>query len=123
MPFCIVIAEVFQIFRDSGDLMRFHGEQHDVLRSGILHVLHGAHVRRARLFAILADDGDAVRADGVEVRAARDHRDVFTCCRQPSAEIASDRSRSDDGDFHESSLSRVPVMERRAGSALLRGAA
>ena len=51
-------------------------------------------------------------ANGVEVRAARDERDVFAGRGEPSADVAADRSRADDRDLHAGSIARGRTRAR-----------
>ena len=57
---------------------------------------------RNDLEPVLADDAHAALANGVEVGAARDERDVFTGGGEPSAHVSADRTGADDRDLHAS---------------------
>src|SRR5207247_2720414 len=93
-------AEMLDVAGDRRDLMRLDGQQHDVLLARIARALDRTRVRplRGDLGAVFPDHAHALRANGVEVRAACDERDVFASRSKPSAEVAADRSRADDRD-------------------------
>src|SRR5262249_35812310 len=91
---------------DRRDLVRFHGEDDDVLRTRVGHLVERGDGARHHLEPVLADDAHAALADRFEVRAARDERYVLAGCREPSAHVPADRSRADDRGLHRSVRSR-----------------
>ena len=94
-----VLAERRDVGSDSADLVRLDGEDHDVLRTSVSSLVEcGSAADHLR--AVLADDSHPGASNGVEVRATRDERDVLTGGGQPPADVAANRTRTDDGDLH-----------------------
>ena len=70
--------------------MGLHRQQHRILGPGIGRHLHGAHVARVLLGAVLEDQLQAVGRDGLEVAVARHHRDLLARERELRAEVTTD---------------------------------
>ena len=67
-----------QIVDHAFNLMRFHGENHYVLHANGGVIIACLDVAGNLLHTVVQDQLHAVSADGVEVPAANDKRDVFT---------------------------------------------
>src|SRR5262245_2111040 len=81
-----------------GIAVGLHRENRDVDRLHSLRAILGRTTRRE-----VAEDAlhrEAASANGLQVRAARDKRDVVPCVRELRAEVAADRSGSDDAESH-----------------------
>ena len=106
MPFCIGTMtvsswqQVMQILHDGRDLMRLHAEDHDILRSGLGQARGRLDARRDAVGAVGHPEPHAARPDRLQVRAARDERDVLARQRELDADVAADRTGADDAEFH-----------------------
>ena len=73
-------------------------DDHHVLMTEVGSVVAGRHAHRVPLVAM--QQGQAIGADRVEMRAARDHADLIARQRETRAERAADGAGAVDADFH-----------------------
>ncbi len=106
MPFCIGTTTVsgpksFGTSRATAlHLMRFQGEDHEVLRPRGGVIRRGMDVRYGLLAAVAHHQTNAARLQRIEVRAARDEGDVLAGVREPRPDVAANRSDTDDRYLH-----------------------
>ncbi len=90
------------VVRDGFHLVRFHRQDHHVLRAGGSVIVGRLHAIRNVLGAVAHDEFHSVLADRVQIRTTDDEGDVFTGQSQFHADVATDGAGANDCNLHRS---------------------
>jgi hypothetical protein len=96
---CLGTYQSARLLACSFRIPQLYGEQHDVDRSDLFRIIRYLDVLQIKV-AQGALYLEAVPANSVAVRAARDKRHIVPSCGHPPAEITSDSPRRHDRDPH-----------------------
>ena len=87
--------------RQAGDLLRLDAQDDDVVLAGLAHVAGRDDVARDVLFAVFHDQLEPVALNRLEMRAARDDRDILARQREFGGEQAAHGARAYDAIPHD----------------------
>src|SRR5262249_2990757 len=94
------VAQAAEALGHCGDLVGLDGQEHDVVRAGLLGRRDGGDVAGVLLDALGGHELHAAGADRRQVGAPGDERHALAGEGQAHAEVAADGARPDDGELH-----------------------